>query len=97
MRESKIDRLILDKGWKGLLTRVIGITLVYFGMKFHPDAMEWLSVHANIGSIPATQTERQEIIFSIFKLGFGFALAIDIVGFLHVLWFNRVSAMRKQE
>jgi hypothetical protein len=84
MNNSKVDRLILDGGWKGTLTRVIGIALVYLGMKFLPEAVAWLSAHTSMSPMSAKQTKQHGAILVVFKFVFGFALVFEAIRSLHV-------------
>jgi hypothetical protein len=84
MNNSKVDRLILDGGWKGTLTRVIGIALVYLGMKFLPDAVAWLSAHTSLSPMSARQTQQHGAILVVFRIVFGFALVFEAIRSLYV-------------
>jgi hypothetical protein len=84
MNNSKVDRLILDGGWKGTLTRVIGIVLVFLGMKFLPDAVAWLSAHTSLSPMSAKQTQQHGAILVVFKVVFGFALIFEAIRSLYV-------------
>src|SRR3954447_22508068 len=89
MNNSKIDRLILDDGWRGTLTRVLGIALVYLGMKFLPDAVAWLSATTSLSPWSEKQTERHGAILLVFKFVFGVALALEAIRSLYVLLLKR--------
>jgi hypothetical protein len=79
MNNSKIDRLILDSGWKGTLTRVVGIVLVYLGIKYLPDAVMWASTHSRLTPMSAHQIECHGAILFVFTIVFGFALAFEVI------------------
>ncbi|MFP3563684.1 hypothetical protein [Paraburkholderia sp. SIMBA_030] len=85
MKPSKIDRLILDDSWKGACTRVLGIALVYLGLKYLPDAVAWSSIHWHVSAMSPKQIEKHGAILFIFKIVFGFALAIEAIKAVRVL------------
>ncbi|GJH05732.1 hypothetical protein [Paraburkholderia terrae] len=89
MTNSKIDPLILDGGWKGTLTRVVVIALVYLGMKFLPNIVGWLSAHTSLSPMSAQQTERHGAILVVFQIVFGFALVFEVVRSLYVFFEKR--------
>jgi hypothetical protein len=91
MNNSKVDRLILDGGWKGTLTRVIGIALVYLGMKMLPDAVTWFSAHTSLSPMSPKQIERHGAILIIFRFVFGFALVFEAIRSLYISFGKRKS------
>lgn len=94
MNNSKVDRLILDGGWKGTLTRVVGIVLVYLGMKYLPDAVMWASTHSSLTPMSAHQIERHGAILFVFKVVFGFALAFEVIRSAYTFLWKRRTAKR---
>lgn len=95
MNSFNVDRLILDGGWKGTLTRVIGIALVYLGMKYLPDAVTWASTHSSLTPMSVHQIERHGAILFVFKIVFGFALAFEVIRLTYT--FIRKRRAAKQE
>ncbi|MEI5999323.1 hypothetical protein H3V53_19560 [Paraburkholderia bengalensis] len=94
MTSYKVDRLVLDGGWQGTLTRVVGITLVYLGMKFLPDIVAWLSVHTSLSPMSMQQTERHRAILIVFQIVFAFVLAFEAIRSLYVLFLKRKGATK---
>lgn len=94
MTSSKVDRLILDGGWKGTPTRVVGITLVYLGMKFLPNIVGWLSAHTSLSPMSTQQTERHRAILIVFQIVFASALAFEVIRSLYVLFRKRKGATK---
>jgi hypothetical protein len=41
VRYSKVDQLIFDDGWKGIVTRILLVSGAYFGILYLPDMDNW--------------------------------------------------------
>lgn len=77
MRDSRLDQLILDDGWKGTCTRVFGIALVYLGLLYLPDIIAKASVHWHFRPMSEKQSNNHEGLLFVFRILFGFAIVLE--------------------
>lgn len=79
MKQSKIDQLILDGTLKGTCVRVVGMVIVYFGIKYLPVAINWGVVHWNLSPLSPKQAANHGGIVTVFSWAFCVAISIDII------------------
>jgi hypothetical protein len=90
MKLSKLDLLISDNGFKGIVTRLIGVTLVYFGMLYLPDGVAWISLHLGTANLSASQLEKHPAVMYVVRIFVG---AMFLLEFLKAL--RLVARQRK--
>lgn len=79
MKRSRIDQLISDEGWKGTCVRVVGMVIVYFGVKYLPVAINWGAVHWSIFPLSPKQAENHGAVLAVFGWAFCVAISIEII------------------
>ena len=79
MRQSKIDKLVLDGSLKGTFVRIFGMVVVYFGIKFLPMTIGWGAVHWSMAPLSPKQAANHEAILTIFGWAFCFAISVEVI------------------
>jgi hypothetical protein len=79
MKQLRIDQLISDKGWKGSCVRVVGMIIVYFGIKYLPAAINWGAVHGSISPLSPKQAANHGAVLTVFGWAFCIAISIEII------------------
>lgn len=89
MRISKIDLLMSDNGWKGILTRLTGVSVFYLILLYLPEISSWASAHFNIENASATQLEKHRSIMYVVRIIIGMAFCIEIINIIKMTILKR--------
>lgn len=79
MRYWKIDQLIFDDGFKGIVTRILLVFGAYFGILYLPDMVNWTSFHWHWLPPSEKQLKSHEQILFVFRIAIGFMLAMELL------------------
>jgi hypothetical protein len=85
MKNSKIDELISDRGWKGIATRLSIAALVYYGFAVLPSAVAWSSVHFGTVNASASQLAKRLGMMHVIRIVGSVMLVFEAINVIRLL------------
>jgi hypothetical protein len=85
MKPSKFDLLISDKGWKGIITRLIGIALAYLGLVYLPEIVTFASIHLGIANTSVAQLAKHEGIMYVARIASCIMIIFEVINALRII------------